>query len=447
MTTSSSLVDQILDDLDQFGGKLGLEAITRLLDVLGDPQDDVPSVVVAGTNGKGSTCALLAAMGHCAGYRTGLYTSPHLERPEERIRIDGRAIESDDLAPLLEEVVERNHEIFGVRPSYFEAMTAAARLHFSRSRCDLAVVEVGLGGRLDATNVGTPLVAVVTPVSLDHQLQLGDTLERIATEKAGIFRPGVPVVAWCRPSQVGATLRARAEVLSSELIDASERAEVLPLAGVGEFPAPVEVTTSSRRYSIELHLLGRHQLPNLALAVLTAEVLGRGGFPALDGQAIERGAQRCRWPGRLEEVQLPDGPTVLLDGAHNEAGANALAALLDGLESDVDLLFGCLATKDVGRILPPLAERARRVILTMPRSGTPHEPASLAAMLQEQGVSAQLRVEPDLDAALDLALSGGPGGRTNRLLVAGSLYLVGDVRQWLHDRWGVPPRASQVDTG
>ena len=192
----SSKAARLLDELSMFGGKLGLEAITSLLARLGNPEAEVPFVLVAGTNGKGSTAAMLSAIATTAGYRVGLYTSPHLERPEERIRVDGHSISTAEFGELLETVTSTNREEFGVLPSYFEATTAVARLHFARQECDLAVMEVGLGGRLDATNTGTPVLSVITSISFDHQMHLGDRLEQIALEKAGHpqgFSTGSPV--------------------------------------------------------------------------------------------------------------------------------------------------------------------------------------------------------------------------------------------------------------
>ena len=372
--TQEERVDRQLAELDQFGMKLGLEGIRDLLAALEHPEEKEPSIVVAGTNGKGSVSAMLSAIAREAGLRVGLFTSPHLERPEERIRVDGRAIASQSLAELLEEIVEVHRSSLGRLPSYFEAMTAAARLHFARSHLDLAVLEVGLGGRLDATNVGTPVLSVITSISLDHQEHLGGTLREIALETAGIVRPGGRLVAWCEPQEVGDALRRRAGELEVELIDVARVSRVERRVAPTQPIQILDVETRRDRYRLELHLSGEHQAVNARVAVVAAESLADLGWDLGRGE-IERGVAACRWPGRLEEVTLPDGRHVLLDGAHNAGGARALADHLRSLGAPYDLLFAALLKKDVSAMLKPLAEGAERVVLTAPRAGRAHAPA------------------------------------------------------------------------
>ncbi|HEX6864934.1 MAG TPA: Mur ligase family protein, partial [Thermoanaerobaculia bacterium] len=306
----------------------------------GDPQLQYRTVLVAGSNGKGSTSALLAAMASAAGLRTGLYTSPHLESVEERLRIDGRAIGSEELAGLLGRIVET------ASPTYFEAVTAAAFLWFAERQVDLAVMEVGMGGRLDATNVCEPELSLITSISLEHQEHLGDTLAAIAREKAGTFRPGRPALVWLEDPEPSDAVRKVAAELGTDLRFAPELVTLRKEGG------RVRLKTPRGEHDLELALPGKHQARNLALAVLAAEELGIGP------EAIAEGARSCRWPGRLEKVELPEDRVVLLDAAHNPEGA---AALADFLEGPFDLLFGALADKDVARMLPPLAARARRV--------------------------------------------------------------------------------------
>lgn len=392
-----------------------------LLAALGDPQLRYRTVLVAGSNGKGSTSALLAAMASAAGCRTGLYTSPHLESVEERLRIDGLAIRPEDLAGLLGRIVEEAGS-----PTYFEAVTAAAFLWFSERQVDLAVVEVGMGGRLDATNVCEPELSLITSISLEHREHLGDTLAAIAREKAGTFRPGRPALVWLEDPEPAAAVRSVAAKLGTDLRFAPALVtirEVVPLGLDGQW---VKLSTPGGEHDLEIRLPGAHQAKNLALAVLAAEELGIGR------EAISAGARSCRWPGRLERVPLPGGGLVLLDAAHNPEGAAALAGFLDQLPGPVDLLFGALADKDAADMLLPLAKRARKVVLTTPASDRARPPEDLAALLPErEGVE----VVTDLGQALDRALGG-------NLVACGSIYLIGEVRKRLRERFGIPPPAS-----
>lgn len=443
--------EAILARLEWFGIRLGLEGPRQVLKALGDPQRSLPAVLVAGTNGKGSTSALLAAMAAAAGYRTGLYTSPHLEAVEERLRIDGASIEPERLGDLLNRVL---HAAGKRPPTYFEALTEAAFLAFAEERVDLAILEVGMGGRLDATNLAEPLVSVITPIGLDHTEHLGPTLAAIAREKAGILRPGRPAVAWVEEPEAAASLSTAARELGTDLQFANEavRIESILPRGAGQ---RIALATPQRRHELDLALAGEHQAKNLGLAVAAAEALAAAGFPRLDVAAIARGAAACRWPGRLERIDLPDGRRVLLDAAHNPDGAAVLARFLESLpksgDGPFDLLFGALADKDAGAMLAGFAPHARRIVLTTPPSARATDPAALAASLPERQ---SVTVEPDPGRALDLALAGiptdaGPStsssqGRAPTLVVCGSIYLIGDIRRRLRERFGVPPPARDV---
>ncbi len=438
----------LLRELEVFGIRLGLDGPRRLLAALGSPERDLPAVLVAGTNGKGSTSAFLAAMAGAAGYRTGLYTSPHLESVEERLRIDGRAIAPDRLGDLLARVLAAA-ETLGGKPTYFEALTAAAFLWFAEERVDLAVLEVGMGGRLDATNAAEPLLSVITPIGLDHTEHLGDTLALIAREKAGILRPGGPAIAWVEDAEPAAAIASAAAEIGARLTWGAEAArieEVSPRGWEGQTVRLAVGTGGTRRYELAPALLGRHQARNLALAVLAAERLRQLGYARLGETAIARGAAACRWPGRLEPVELPGNRRALLDAAHNAAGAAVLAEFLAGGRPDhgpVDLLFGVLADKDAAAILGALAPFARRAVLTTPASPRARPPQELAAYLSRTGHGVETVVEPDLPAALDRALAW--GGET--LVACGSIYLLGDVRRLLRERFGAPAAAAAMATG
>jgi len=437
-----------LDDLARFGVHLGLDHVRRLLAAVGDPQRGLPSVVVAGTNGKGSTAALLAAMARSAGYRSGLYTSPHLETVEERVQVDGAAVDGAELGAAVLEVLaaaETSRNAEDGPPTYFEVLTAAALLVFRRAGVELAVLEVGLGGRLDAVNAVEPALCVITPVSLEHREVLGEDLTAIAGEKAGVLRGGRPAVAWGAEPEVRSALERRAGDLGAGLAFADDEAEVLAVEPLP--PAPwngqrVELATARRRYELTLPLAGRHQVVNLALAVRAAEELAALDWPRLDAAAITRGAAAVRWPGRLEVIALaagsPPGPRVeepstlarvLLDAAHNPQGAAALAAFLDEARQldpapPPALLFGVLEDKDAAAMLPPLAARAGRLVLTRPPSPRARDPRDLVPLLDRP-----TEVEPDPTAALNLLLSDPQGAHT--LVVCGSIYLVGAARAQL----------------
>ena len=386
---------------------------------------------MAGTNGKGSTSALLAAMAEAAGYRTGLYTSPHLETVEERLRIDSRAVDPGRLGDLLARIVGTAERETGTPPTYFEALTVAAFLWFAEEEVDLAVVEVGLGGRLDATNTCDPVLSLITPIAFDHQEMLGDTLAAIAREKAGILRPGRPALAWIEDPEPAEAVQESAALVGARLAFASDEVAIESVEPLDWEGQAVRLATPVRSYDLHLALLGEHQSGNLGLAVRAAESLAGLGFDRIGAEAIAAGAAACRWPGRIEAVDLPGGRRVVLDAAHNESGAAVLAAFLERMGEPVDLLFGVLADKDYGRMVELLAPHARSWVLTTPQSPRAKDPAELAVLLPgRKGVV----IEPDPERALDRALA--LKGKT--LVACGSIYLIGEIRKGLRERFGVP---------
>jgi dihydrofolate synthase/folylpolyglutamate synthase len=411
----------ILDRLEVWGQKLGLDATRRLLDVLGRPQQRVRAVLVAGTNGKGSTSAALASILSAAGFRCGLYTSPHLEHVEERLRIDGMAISEAELGHWLRRVLDAGGE---APPTYFESLTAAAWLHFAHHGVDAAVFEVGLGGRLDATNVSDPVLSVITQVARDHAPQLGWTLTSIAGEKAGVMRSGRTCLTWPGRPEVERELRRCAAVCGAHLVDAS---------------AGVELDR------LQTPLAGRHQLGNVALAIRAAQEFCALTGRELPAEAARKGVEALRWPGRLEWVDVhPRGVRrrVLFDAAHNPAGAAALRAYLEETGLRFDLLYGSLAEKEPEQCLPVLAEKADRVALTdfdHPRAASPE---TLTPLIPGN----RAIVYGDAAVALEHCLAEA-SSTTRTLVVTGSLYLVGEVRSALRDRFDVPTAARDLLTG
>ncbi len=425
--------ESLLGRLERFGMRLGLERVRRLLAVLGDPHLAVPVVLVAGTNGKGSTSALLAAICRAAKYRIGLFTSPHLESVTERLSIDGASISDRRLACYLEQSIEAAAGLGSEPPTYFEALTVAAFLHFRATAVDLAVMEVGLGGRLDATNVSSPELSIITSISLDHERHLGDSPASVAREKSGILRRFRPAITWTEDADVARTLREEAAAAGSDLVFA-DPAAVSVSTPASACPQQVRLRTARGTYDLELYLPGRHQLANLCLAVQAAEILSGRGWPTLDAAAITRGTAHCRWPGRLEWIDLGDGRRVLLDAAHNAAGLEALTRYLGRLGERPDLLFGALAEKSIDGVLPRLAAEVGRVVLTQPPAKRPAAPERWSPLFEGRPV----HIEADPRRALDDALA----TCDDLLVVCGSLFLVGRVRGLLRRRFGVPKQTG-----
>lgn len=381
---------------------LKLDRMRELLRRLGNPQDRMSVVHVAGTKGKGSTSAMIAAILSAAGHRTGLFTSPHLERIEERFAIDGQACTADELADLVE-LVRPEVEAMASgpdptdSPTYFEIVTAMALCHFARRGASIVVLEVGLGGRLDSTNVCTPCLSIITSISLDHTKQLGDTLSAIAAEKAGIIKPGIPVFSGVVDDEPREVIRRIAKENGSRLIElgvdfdfryhpprhlelASSLAQfdyVKPRPLVAESPA----TTGRGFTTWSLGLPGRHQAANAAIAVAAVEELRRGGWTISDA-AVERGFSDIAWPARVEVVARR--PAIVLDSAHNAASIAALVRTLDESFSVQRrfLIFAASQEKDLRGMLGELVGRFDRIIFTRylenPRSVPPETLLSLA---------------------------------------------------------------------
>ncbi|MGZ5427170.1 MAG: bifunctional folylpolyglutamate synthase/dihydrofolate synthase [Thermoanaerobaculia bacterium] len=372
----------------------GLSRTLALLASLGNPQSSFISILIGGTNGKGSTAAFISAILTAAGMPCGLYTSPHLVSVTERVRLKDR----DVSAAALDEVLRLIAAVAapGERgPTYFEALTTAAFELFRRARVSVAIVEVGIGGRLDATNVLAPDVSVVTNVAADHLDVLGPALEDVAREKAGIFRKGQPALLGASGTAEGprAALHAEARWIGARLV------EIPPAVGA-VFSLP-----------------GAHQRQNLALALAAARAVA-----PLDEAAVGRGLAAVRWPGRLQRLERAGARPLLLDGAHNPPGASALAEHLDesGLAGRIDLLFGGMSDKDLPGVFAPLAARARRIVLVAPESPRAEKPEALRARLGRPDLETADSVAEGL-ARLEKADGDGP------VLVAGSLYLVGEV--------------------
>ena len=413
-----------LESLELRGMKLGLAAIDALCERIGRPERSVPSVLIGGTNGKGSMAATLSAIAKACGLRTGLYTSPHLIRVTERIRVEEEDVTCEEFDQALESVFAAADEAPPVAATYFEAATAAAFRIFAERRLDLAILEVGLGGRFDATNVAPAVLSAVTSIGLDHTEDLGPTLSAIAREKAGIFRAGRPAVALATGEALE-VLRAEARQRGSDWHDAGTELSVR-VRRVGIEGTDFDLTTPRRKLHLTTPLPGAHQSWNAALAVRAAELLPEHA-PRLTAEGIAAGVAGVRWPGRLERFEV-GGRQVLLDGCHNADGAAALARFLAdaGLRGRCRLVFGAMSDKDIEGIAEILFPAAGSVTLVA-------APSPRAASVEELGrrvppAPRSVPAKGGVEAALGTLLADGDG---DPIIVAGSLYLVGEARAWL----------------
>ena len=422
--------------------KFDLGHMRVLLRGLEHPERRFPSALIAGTNGKGSTAATLASILRVSRLKTGLYTSPHLVRLNERIRVNGQEISDDDFASLHSGVDRVAEGLVGKaglpwHPSFFEMMTAIAFEYFARERVDLAVLEVGMGGRLDATNVVDPRVSVITDISLDHQKFLGNTVGEIAREKVGIIRPGGAVVTL--PQQPEAN-----DVIGNTILELGARAmnavPYVPPVSPGSAQYLVPSTEKDKlgfvyRYPlavlgeeirVETPLVGRHQLRNVALAVAAAVELSQQGFSSITAKSIERGIRETRWPGRFQVIAARTGwPEIVLDVAHNPAGAWALRSALSERYEDRPLIFvfGALRDKAISEMTEILFPLAERVIATRPENPRAAPPEEIQQAASRTGV--EIEAVEDVQQAVERART--LAGPRAVVVITGSIYLVGEV--------------------
>ena len=414
--------------------KFGLENMLRICETLGHPERSFQSVIVAGTNGKGSVTAMTSAALHAAGYRTGRYTSPHLERIEERFVIGEREVETSELesaALTIQRTVERlvATGVLDTLPTFFECATAIAFELFRRAAVEVAAIEVGLGGRLDATNVITPMAAAITSIDFDHQDLLGKTLESIAREKAGVIKPGIPVVVG--PVAPGAltVIADTCKDQHAKLVLAAEEVRVSAAAGASTADGTM---VSFERGGVRLDdvmvaLRGRHQIDNATVAFgLMTELAGLG--LRLDTNAMRAGLSQARWPGRLEHFRWR-GAEVILDAAHNAAGARALSVYLrEQAWTDVTLVLGVMRDKDVTSIVSALLPCCGTLICTTapsPRALDADDLAALAASVARDMGAGSAEIVAVAEPANALARACQPGAR---VVAAGSIFLIGPLR-------------------
>ncbi len=398
------------------GAKFGLERMRLLLAEMGNPERGRRFIHVAGTNGKGSVSATIAAVLKEGGWQTGLYTSPHLQQPTERIHINSQPVSDSEFAGAFDQVhaaaeslLQRG--VIDAHPSYFETVTAMA-LSLFRDRCEISVIEVGLGGRLDATNVIEPELCVITPISFDHEAYLGHTIESIASEKAGILKRGVPVVVARQSAEAKQVIITRANQLEARIID-TEDATI----------SNVHLTRTDCQFQLDdegfrFALAGRHQVENGVTAILACRELG------VKIEHVRRGLETVRWPGRLELVA--HAPELILDGAHNPAGAAALAEYIRECSGGqpVWIVYGAMRDKAIDEVINQLFPLAQRLILTAPNMPRALRPEVIAEMTEHTNVT----LTGTVAEALAMARTAPP---ETLIFVTGSLFLVGEAREIL----------------
>ena len=420
-----------LAQLERFGVRLGLQRIQRLLALLGNPQDRYKTIHVTGTNGKGSVSALLAGALRASGIHAGFYSSPHLVSYTERVRIDGQPVREQEFAAgltkvrvLVEQMLAEGEEC----PTQFEVLTALAFDLFAAHQVEYAVIEVGLGGLLDSTNVITPEVSVITNVTFEHAAVLGGTLESIADNKAGIIKDGVPVVTAAEGLPL-AIIRQRAEERGADLFVAGADFTAQPQGGDGRRQSLVfsSALLGIAAEPFELHLLGTYQVKNAAVAIMTACLL-HNGDARIDIPTIREALRLVTWPARFERIEQA-GQTIIVDGAHNPAGMASLRASLDAVfpAQERVLLLGILRDKDIDTMLKTILRPNDTVVVTTPQSARAELPENIAR--QAAPLCQHVEAFADNDEALAQALE--LANRQKLLVLAGSLYLVGGLRQRL----------------
>jgi dihydrofolate synthase/folylpolyglutamate synthase len=420
-----------LEKIQNLGIKFGLDNIREILASFQNPHREYPSVLVAGSNGKGSVCAFLTRILSVHGFRAGLFTSPHLVEVEERIRIGEELITRMTFCRILTKLRNRIEELIAAKkllnpPTYFEHLCCLAFLYFAEQRVDLAILEVGMGGRFDATNVVDPEVSVITTISPEHQKFLGDSLSQIALEKAGIIKPGVPVVSGVRDTEASATIKNRAKEVGAPFFYVFE--------GKNKF---AKRKTNDERvfvfrmdkdvYTFKPSLLGEHQGRNAAIAIAASHVLDQR-WKNLKKEKIIQGIESTRWEGRLESI--PGEPQVLLDGAHNEEGAVILREYIKThVSAPLVLVYAAMRDKKIARIADILFPLAKTILLTR----FPYFRSSLPEEIREKVPAYEKKIlcEPNARKAFRMAQE--LAGTEGIVLVAGSLFLVGEIKKIIRD--------------
>lgn len=410
-----------MDRLDPSHIDLGLERMLQLMERLGNPHLDIKTVHIAGTNGKGSTAAFISSVLCKAGYKTGLYTSPHLERFSERIKINGVEISEDAIDAISDAVKAAGTSLPAGEPTYFEFTTSIAFLYFAKEQVDIAIIETGLGGRLDATNIISPLVSIITPISLDHMDYLGDKIEEVAAEKGGIIKEGTTVIIAKQGNESLKVLQQIAKDNNAEGFLFGRDFSIANLSANG-----FDYCGLKRRIKgIEVSMYGDYQKDNASLALACIERLAVYGYKVNDALLMS-GIKDTFWPGRFEIIS--DDPEIILDGAHNPAAAKELAKSLKTRFNGGRGIFvlGFMGDKEIEAILAEFAPLASNIILTKPAGDRAFDPAAAAPEISNSLKCSKVTVIPDMKEAIDEGIM--LAKEKSFIIITGSLYMVGEAR-------------------
>ena len=422
-----------LDDFQKFGMNLGLERIQMLVETVGHPEKKFQSIHVAGTNGKGSVCSYIASVLISAGYQVGLYISPHLETILERFSINNKLISEEEFAAIASQVKQGVDTLMkkGVTPTYFEITTAMMLLWFAESHVDYAVIEVGLGGRFDATNIITPLVSVITNVNRDHTQILGDTIEKIAFEKAGIIKTNVPIVTAAQETALSVIQQ---EAKKHHTVVHSVHPSLISPVLSNINGQSIHVHGQLREYTVETQNLGLYQIENVSVALLALEVLQTQGV-FLPDDSIENGIRNMKYPGRMEIVHKH--PLIILDGAHNPSAMQMLSKTIHELFSDPErqiiVVFGVMADKLVDEIISLLISFADQIIVTRPNVSRAMKPEDIQKHMLNVSKDVKVSLSENIPSGIQQALT--VAEKQDIILITGSLFTVGEARTVLKEQY------------
>lgn len=418
---------EYIENTAKFGMNFGLERVLKILEYLDNPQDKIKCIHVGGTNGKGSTTAMVSSILREEGYKVGMYTSPYLEEFEERIQINGENIKKEELASIVTEVKDAISKVDVVKfgaPTQFEIITALMFYYFAIKKVDYAVVEVGLGGRLDATNVINPILVILTSISFDHMNILGDTLKEIAGEKAGIIKKGCTVVSYPQETEALNVIKSKCKELNSKLIVVKKEDIKQVIIDKNNFKQELKINVLDKTYDIKLSLIGEHQVLNCAVCLNAINALRESGIVIHD-DSIKRGLFNVKWIGRMEV--LKNKPLVVIDGAHNIDGIEKLKLSIDKYFNyeNIILIVGILGDKQVDKMINVITRNAKSVIVTEPHNYRAESSSVLYEKIKEKHIDCFdiESYEKAYEKALSLAKD------NDLILVCGSLYMIGDMRK------------------
>ncbi len=411
----------------KFGIRLGLDNIKKLLELLGNPQENLKIIHVAGTNGKGSTCSFISSILKESGYKVGLYTSPFLETFTERIRVNEKNIPEEEVAKIIY-LIKQKIEIM-VKDGYsypteFEIVTAMAFYYYNQEEVDFVVLEVGLGGRYDATNViDKPLASVITSISLDHIGVLGDTLAKIAFEKGGIIKEGCSTIVYPQNKEVKKVIKNICDEVKSAYIECNFKDTYIKESNIN-FQKYDCIIDGKEYKDLEIKLIGEHQVNNSVLALNVINYINSKENLNIDEESIRRGLKETKWPGRIEKIK--EDPMIIIDGAHNEEGATSLGNFIDKYFEDKNkiLVIGMLEDKDISSVLDILIPRFNKVIATTPDNPRAIHANKLTEKIEKYNV--EIKCKPKIEDAVICALKG--SNENDVIICAGSLYMIGNIR-------------------